>query len=587
MGLIDTIRTLGEVARQWPAIRAQRAASAPEWFANAIGADSGLPDLGAMRNQAKAYTWSSWVTSAINIVNLTCKASKLNVVRMQGEKRIQIDAHALERRMNDPNPLDTGVMFQDAMLAWQRLTGNCYVWLNRESETAEPAELWILPSYEVQPHPDGRLSIDGYHYKPTGTGQDLFIPPWQMMHWHGFNPNTPFVGASMVEVLASTVKTDYAQSKWNERNFGKEQGKVPGVLAFPDPIPDGLWEKIKNEFYSSQDREGPRRHVLLMRNTGTGTPKWVSTYMSPAEMQFMESRRYNMEEIYSVLAPGFYTMISENSTEANSRVGAEVFKSYCYGLLVDLGQRITKAVLPAYGRHLVAEFDDVRDSDRELELAEMTEYAKTHTIDEVREKFYEDTPLGDDRGKMLVVQLDWRAPEPTFGKEDQAPQLVPSQLQQPQQEQPSEPQPGEQESAEGPPPEEEANAQEDDSATRAIVADLRTWRRVVKRRGKPYDFESEHIPPRLKVHLYNALVAADDTDEMLAVFDEFLASKSTARFLPLGADDPRLPVPDGDVTISERDIEAAMKSWDKAFPELAGILDAQVIGQDQFDATAR
>ena len=40
-----------------------------------------------------------------------------------------------------------------------------------------------------------------------------------------------------------------------------------------------------------------------------------------------------------------------------------------------------------------------------MELKEQEVYANTHTVDEVREKFYNDLPIGDERGDMFPMQI--------------------------------------------------------------------------------------------------------------------------------------------------------------------------------------
>jgi hypothetical protein len=72
---------------------------------------------------------------------------------------------------------------------------------------------------------------------------------------------------------------------------------------------------------------------------------------------------------------------------------------------VRIAEKITNDVLPLYGDGLVGEFDDIRPTDRQLELAEIEAYARTHTVDEVRAKYYNDQPLDMGRGVLLVTEV--------------------------------------------------------------------------------------------------------------------------------------------------------------------------------------
>jgi len=119
-----------------------------------------------------------------------------------------------------------------------------------------------------------------------------------------------------------------------------------------------------------------------------------------------------------------------------------------------------------------------------MELAEQTAFAITHTVDEIREKFYQDKALGDERGLLLPAQIspttkmpgDEPGPVPVALQEAQGQPLQPAQEQGPQGA-----------SSEGP----QANQAQ---AQRAMIeADLHKWRRKAKRRGV-FDFESDAIP---------------------------------------------------------------------------------------------
>lgn len=55
------------------------------------------------------------------------------------------------------------------------------------------------------------------------------------------------------------------------------------------------------------------------------------------------------------------------------------------------------------------------------------------------------------------------------------------------------------------------------------------------------------------------------------------------KLTPDGADEPLVPVPD-EVAISDSDVDRALAEWDELMPDYAGLLDADVQGQTDFDA---
>jgi SPP1 gp7 family putative phage head morphogenesis protein len=150
---------------------------------------------------------------------------------------------------------------------------------------------------------------------------------------------------------------------------------------------------------------GTKRSLMMMRGVGDGV-QWISTAMSQGDMQFLEGRTFTKEEIFAIYAPGLSSMLAVNATEANSVSGKRTFIEYgVWPHLVRIAEKITNDLLPLYGPNLVGEFEDIRVTDKQMELSEIAAYSQTHTVDEVRARYYQDDPLGDDRGNLLVTEV--------------------------------------------------------------------------------------------------------------------------------------------------------------------------------------
>jgi len=489
----------------------------------------GTVSLAVTANQERAYLWAPWVYAAVNRVAVTAAGAKLNVRRRQGEEETEEINHPLEQLLEHPNPLDSRFSFLESLFGYLALTGEAYVWLNRAEEGAPPDELYILPTRQVRPHSDGRLNIDGYEYYPGSADEPHFLPPWQIMHVKRFNPTNRLAGLSPVAVAQLAIRTDKAQADWNERNFGRYNARTPGVLAFPDPIADSTWERIKAEFYGDSDRNGATRQVMLMRNVGSGTPKWIPTAMNPAEMQFLESRQFNREEIYDIFAPGLAAMTAINATEATARTAKATFIDLTvWPLMVATAEAFTHAILPAYGPNLVCGFDDIRVTDRALALQEYRAYTQHLTINEARQERKEKPLDGDffDRVPLVVLErLDSSALRTLLG--DALGTAMPPAAPPAPAPAPASPAslptaptetPGERHLSEPTPPE---GLQA--SAMRAALDDLQKWARKSYKRGGDCDFESETIPPWL-----NKAVKAGLATHGLAVWS-FLKAQPDAR----------------------------------------------------------
>jgi HK97 family phage portal protein len=480
-----------------------------------------IPDGTLAQNQAELYQRLSWVHIAVSVAAQAAAGVPLSVKQLMGEDRKDIPNHEFERLLNRPNPLQSRFEFLESTYAHRNLTGNYYWWLNRPNERTPPIEMWGLQPHKVKPQPDGNMFLRGYLYYPGGNeSTPVVLEPWEIVHFRRFHPLNTFVGLSPIEALATVAVGDLAMQKWNTNFFGKDNAKVPGFLAYADPINDTDWDRMKAEM--KEQYGGTKRGLMMMNNVGKGGVQWVSTAMSQKDMEFLEARTFNKEEIFSIFAPGLSSVLAVNATEANATAGKSTLLEFAiWPQHVAVAEKITNDILPAYGPDLVAEFDDVRKADEAMELAQIAEYGKTHTINEVRREFYGDDPMQDERGLLLPAEVgtgitDARDPKEVADEKQaraDAMALTMQQAQPPEQTPPEEPKvsPGEAAAAQMPEP------------PTGKALDLDRWqRKAVKRlragKGAACEFESEHISVDEAEAIGEGLKAATTPELIAAAF---------------------------------------------------------------------
>ena len=469
----------------------------PSWALATAGAEKfSIPNPALWKSQADLYRRLSWINIAVGIVARSCAGVALSVKKMEGEDEVDIPNHPFETLIQKPNPKESRFQLLESTFSYQALTGNAYWWLNRPNENAEPAEIWSIPSHKIEPVPDERLYLKGYKYDP-GDGGFIALEPWEIVHFRNFNPLNEFVGLSPIEALATIAVGDLKMQDWNTRLFGENNARLPGIMAFADPISDVEWDRLKKE---TADSANKRRHMML-RNVGKGGVEWIQAAMSQKDMEFIAGRNMNKEEIYAAYAPGLASVLAINATEANALAGERTFAKYAQWPILSAGaEKITNDLLPAYGEKLKAEFDDIRVTDRIVEMQEEQEYAKTHTIDEIRMKHYGDEPIGDDRGELLPAQV---AAEPVGLMEDEEenPQMLPENT-------------GE---LTGELFGEDVQVAEQENE---VEDELKAWKRyAIKRIGKESrPFKSDIIPPAMQGAIEGALETAETPEDVTEIF---------------------------------------------------------------------
>lgn len=487
----------------------------PAWaLANAAVESYAPPDLSVFDNQTRLWLKLSWLNTAVHTVASISAITKLSVKRMSGENTRDVPNHDFERLLRRPNPAQSRYQFIYDTISYRRLTGNAYWYLNRTSENEPPAEMWVIPSNRIIPVPDGNSYIKGYLYDP-GDGTQIPLETWEVCHFKGFNPVNQFIGASPIETLTYTAVNDLGMQKWNGKLFSKDNGRLPGILAFASQINATDWEKIKSEVADSSNKQ----KMMMLQAVGTGGVQWLQTATSLRDLEYINGRVQNKEEIWSVFAPGLASILSVNATEANAKTGKSTIIDFAvWPLLVEIAEGITNTIMPAYGADFVTEFDDIRITDRSLRLQEQAEYSKSHTIVEIRKEYYGDDPLGDERDDLLPSQVTQTSgvEEPEPEPETQTDPLIMP----PMQTQDADGMDGE-------------TGDEDAHAAEAESEDMKRWqRKAVKaiKDGKTaaVSFTSGNIPSGKAEVIRAGLSAAKTADDVRAVFGNAVNESSLA-----------------------------------------------------------
>jgi len=493
--------------------------------------------------QAQLYAAVNWISAAIERVAEFGGVAQFSVTRQAGPDDADTDIpnHPFELLLRHPNPDQSGSEFLRDVISWFKLTGNAYIFLNATSEGAPPDELWIVPSQMMRPLPDGASFIRGYEFTPNGQ-RPIFVDAWRILHLKTFNPLNPFVGLSAVQALALDAYGDIEQQKWNLALFGKNNGKFPGILAFKHAIADPEWSKLK----ATRDTEwggSNRPGVVMLRGVGD-TIQWLPAGFSQKDMEFLGGRNFTKEMIYGRLAPGLASILAVNATEANAIAGKAILIEFgVWPILEQIGQKFSAKILALYGPDLVGTFDDLRQTNRILDLQEQTEYAKYHTVNEVRAEYYGDDPLYLDKSQMEhLADNEAAAAERSaqalaqFGKVDATPEaqstvLDPRGLMFAAQIGPSTPLPGEKQAAPPmmfpaqPPMMQQPGAAGSDLVVpnadpAAELAELAKWEKfAIARAGKGgREFEPRRLPLFQAARINTALKAAVTVAEVHAVF---------------------------------------------------------------------
>lgn len=356
---------------------------------------TGIPHL-------QVYQQSPWVYVAVNRIVEAAALVPLHVYQMEGERRLEVIRHPLERLLDAPNPYLSRFELIEQTLGFLELTGNAY-WFLSGNPDGTPAEIWTLRPDRVTIVPDPQHKIRGYLYEVDG--QRLPLDPVEVVHFKRWHPSDDFYGLSALEAARLSILSDKAMQDWNRNTFGQDNGVPAGIVNIKEHITDADFERIKREWRTSYG--GTQRRTAFLRG---GTVEWKSIGLSHTDLDFLAGRKAHRDEILNIFGVPV-GLIVENATEANAKVAERLFiERTLYPKLVRLAQKISQDLLPFWGGDCIAEFEDIRPTDAQARLQEIKTAYPVLSINEIRERYYHlpptiwgEVPVGTPANPALVA----------------------------------------------------------------------------------------------------------------------------------------------------------------------------------------
>jgi len=194
-------------------------------------------------------------------------------------------------------------------------------WLIQSNGRGEPLYARRLhPQYMDEQVRGGKLI--GWRFGPifdSDVAKDY--KPEQVVHFKFDDPDNDIRGLSLLSALELTVASDLFAMKFNERFF--ENSAHTGIIFnMKNSTPE---EVARNRTWLEQNYVGTENaHKPIILEGDIGVEKSVSTR---ADMQFIEGRKFNREEILSVLDVDPSKIgINENSNRSVSKEADNTFR---------------------------------------------------------------------------------------------------------------------------------------------------------------------------------------------------------------------------------------------------------------------
>lgn len=316
---------------------------APDWLTN----QAYWSDFDAETASKEGYKASPAVYSVIKKRADAVSSVPLVVEQRKGDEWEPVaESHPLQQLLDNPNPdLDRSEMMR-LLVTHLDLAGNGY-WYKARIGNNRVAELWpLMPQYmEIQP---GRERLIQY-YKYRQHGLLTQYESTDVMHAAYTNPDSLYFGQSPLQAAGKAVDIDNSAATWQKISM-QNRGVPDGMFTFDaDMTPEQYAQAMAVIGDRSEGPGNARKNLVLSK------AKYQQLSQTPAELDFMATRRFSLEQVCAVYGVPIEMIIGMG--DANRASGDNVRKTFWLDTIVPLLDEIQSAL----NKGLVPDFGNLRD----------------------------------------------------------------------------------------------------------------------------------------------------------------------------------------------------------------------------------
>jgi HK97 family phage portal protein len=296
----------------------------------------------------EGFKASTWVYTNVNAIMQAVGSVPWTANKRDGKEWVPAEGSPLQRLLDRPNPFITRAQLMKRLAAHLMLGGNGLfrkIMVSGRGGRQILGEIWPIDPSGLKPIPDPLGFISAYEWtKPNG--QQEKIPAEEVIHMMLVDPSTPYWGMSPLQAAARVVDTDIEAVKWNMASL--QNRTVPdGVFTFKEALDDEAWDDARQQLREQYQGGDNARTPLILG----GGADWKPMSLTPAEMDWLESRKLTREEICAVYrVPPPMVGIYDNATLANIETARKIFwLDTIIPLLDEVRDALNLGILPFFG----------------------------------------------------------------------------------------------------------------------------------------------------------------------------------------------------------------------------------------------
>jgi len=251
------------------------------------------------------YKASGWVYAALFRLAAAVSSVPWRVMIKKGEEWSPAAGHEYEEAIEFPNnPMSRQFLMQLNVLSLgcggNALMRGIFVGQSKNNPLGKLYEIWPLQAASVNVVSGVKSSPPRWIDRYESVDKRETWAPEEICHAQFADPMNPLWGMSPLRAIANTVDMDVQMIKWNRNAMGNQL--VPsGAFISPNIKTQEQRDEMQAliaEHYASPDNA---RKPLILPGEGAAQAAFLRMALSPAEMDWIASRRVTLKEICAAL----------------------------------------------------------------------------------------------------------------------------------------------------------------------------------------------------------------------------------------------------------------------------------------------
>ncbi|MHB8171225.1 MAG: phage portal protein [Thermincolia bacterium] len=265
------------------------------------------------------------------------------------KKWVEQPEHQLSLLMSKPNEFHSGQDLMESLVIYLNVGGEA-PWFVVEVR-GMPVEIWPMQPQYFQPVPSKENYIERYEY--TVNEKPYPYPPETILFHKFFDPANPYRGLAPLKAAARIVDTDNEAIDWNK--VAMQNRTISDVVfSSQNPMDEDQWSlavRMVKERYSG--KENARRPWVV------AGLKPERMDRSPVEMDFIETRKLNREDVCAVFGvPPVLVGVQDKSTYNNYITAkAALWEDNILPFMDDIKSSLNLRLTPRYGDEFYLDYD--------------------------------------------------------------------------------------------------------------------------------------------------------------------------------------------------------------------------------------